>query len=82
MVRVGGEICSPHPAQKVHALLGLLYKSSNVMGLGQFVCYLHPQELDAFDYLHCFVVDKEWSVTGLASPEVNDDFLGFFNIQG
>ena len=50
-------------------------------GPGQSVCY-HPQELGAADSLHCYVVNEEWCVTGLTPPKVDDDLLGFVDIQG
>lgn len=64
-------------SSKVHALLSSLYKSASVMGPGQSVCYLYPQDLGTADSLYCCVTDEEWCVTGLAPPEVDDDLLGF-----
>lgn len=66
----------------MHALPGSLYKSFDVMGSGQSVCYLYLQELGASDSLYCCVVDEEWCMTGLAPPERNDDLLSFVNIRG
>ena len=77
----GGEVHSPHPMWKVHALLSSLYQSSSWMGQDQGVCNLHPQELGAVDSLHCCVVNEECCVDGLVPPEVNNDLLSFVNIQ-
>ena len=40
------------------------------------------QDLGAADSLHCCVVDEEWCVIGLAPPGVDDDLLGFVDVQG
>ena len=61
--------------------MSALHQNSGVMGLGQSVFNLHPQELGAADSLHCCVVDERWCVTGLALPEVKDDLFGFLDIQ-
>lgn len=49
---------------------------------GQSVSFLHHQEICAADYRYCFVVDKEWCVTGQAPPVIDDDLIGFVNTQG
>ena len=69
-------------SMKVLALLSSLYKSSGVMGPVQSVCYLYPKDCGTADSLYCCVIDEEWCVSGLASPEVDDDVLGFVDIQG
>ena len=79
VVRIGEGRCALFIQHKVHALLSSPYKSSGVMGPGPSFCYLRPQELDAADSLHCCVVDEGWCVT---PPEVDDDLLGFVDIQG
>lgn len=46
---------SPHPAQKVHALLGFFHQNSDVVGPGQRAVNVDPQELGDGDDLYFIV---------------------------
>ena len=42
---------------------------------------MHTQELGAAHSLHSSTIDGQWWVLGLASPEVNNNLLGFADVQ-
>ena len=42
---------------------------------------MHPQEFGAAHSLHSSTIDGQWWVLGLASPEVNNNLLGFADVQ-
>lgn len=48
---------------------------------GEFVCDVHPQELDAADYLHRCIVNEQRSIAGPFLSKVTNDIFSFDHIQ-
>lgn len=68
-------MCSPQPSQEVVALVRFSGQMERVLGPGQVVGDVHPQELGALDDLHSSALYVERSVGGLVPPEVKDDLF-------
>ena len=73
--------CPSEFSQEVEAALGFLRQWCSVGGPGEVFTDVHPQEFGAAHSLHSSTVDGQWQVLGVTSLEVNNNLLGFADVQ-